>query len=54
MEQSNLHDGHILALQEALDVWRTLGQHRGQPDLHGGHILCIRGGTKSVKSIGTP
>jgi len=54
MEQSNLHDGHTLALQEALEVWRTLGQNGGLHDLYGGHILCITAVIKSVKSTGTP
>jgi len=54
MEQSHLHDGHILALQAALEMWRTLGQHGRLPDLHVGHVLCITGGTESVKSIRTP
>jgi hypothetical protein len=54
MKQLNLHDGHILALQEALEVWRTLRQYGRLPDLLGGHILCITGGTGSVMSGGTP
>lgn len=54
MEQSDLHDGHILALKEALELWRTLGHHGGLPGLHVGHILCITGGTESVKGVGTP
>jgi len=54
MEQSHLHDGHILALKAALEMWRTLGQHGRLPDLHGGYVPCISGGTKSVKNIGTP
>jgi hypothetical protein len=53
IEQWNLHDSHILALQEALEVWRALGQHGVPPDLYGGHILCITDGNESVKSTGT-
>ena len=53
MEQSNLHDGHTLALQEALELWRTLGHHGLLPDLCGGHIRCITGDIESAESIGT-
>jgi len=33
-------------LQVALGVQRTMGHHRGRPDLHNDHILCdVRGAT---------